>query len=50
MRASAPEAFANIAVGDRIVTANREALEACQKRANKALEAVRCTVNVEEGK
>ncbi|MDF8335708.1 DUF6118 family protein [Novosphingobium cyanobacteriorum] len=47
MRASAPEAFANIAAGDRIVTVNRQALEACQKRADKAREAVRCTVKIE---
>ncbi|MDF0546402.1 DUF6118 family protein [Sphingobium sp. H39-3-25] len=50
MRASAPEAFANIAAGDRIVTANRQALEACRKRANKAREGVRCTINVEAEK
>ncbi|OWK27517.1 DUF6118 family protein [Sphingomonas dokdonensis] len=49
MRTSAPEAFANIAAGDRIVTANREALEACRKRANRAREAVRCTITVEAG-
>jgi len=47
MRTAAPDAFANIVAGDRLVTANRVALEACQKRANKAHEAVRCTVNVE---
>jgi len=47
MRTAAPDAFANIAAGDRIVTANRVALEACRKRANKAREAVRCTVSVE---
>jgi len=47
MRTAAPNAFANIAAGDRIVTANRVALEACRKRANKAREAVRCTVSVE---
>lgn len=46
MRASAPEAFANIAAGDRIVTANRQALEACQKQANKAREARRCTISI----
>ena len=46
MRAVAPEAFANIAAGDRIVTANRQALEACQKRANRARESVRCTVSI----
>ena len=47
MRAAAPNAFANIAAGDRIVTANRVVLEACRKRANKARGAVRCTVTVE---
>lgn len=47
MRTSAPEAFANIAAGDRIVTANRQALEACRKRANKVREEVRCTISVE---
>ncbi|WP_269448216.1 DUF6118 family protein [Acetobacter malorum] len=46
MRTSAPGAFANIAAGDRIVTANREVLEACRKRANKARKEVRCTVRV----
>ncbi|SEK03111.1 hypothetical protein SAMN05428950_11520 [Sphingomonas sp. OV641] len=47
MRTSAPDAFANIAAGDRIVTANRQALEACRKRADKAREAVRCTIKIE---
>ena len=47
MRASSPDAFANVAAGDRIITANREALEACRKRANRTREAVRCTVNVD---
>ena len=46
MQAAAPDAFANIAAADRIVTANREAMEACQKRANKAREAVRCTIKI----
>ena len=47
MRASSPDAFANVAAGDRIITANRVALEACRKRANQEREAVRCTVNVD---
>lgn len=47
MRTAAPDAFANIAAGDRIVTANRVVLEACRKRANKTREPVRCTLNVE---
>lgn len=46
MRASAPDAFANIAAGDRIVTANREALEGCQKIADKTRRAVKCTVSI----
>lgn len=49
MRTAAPDAFANIAAGDRIVTANRETLETCRKRADRAREAVRCTVIVEAG-
>ena len=47
MRAAAPDAFANIAAGDRIVTANRAVLEACRKLADRKREAVRCTVSVE---
>ena len=50
MRAAAPDAFANIAAGDRIVTANRVVLEACRKRANRAHKTARCTVNVEADK
>jgi hypothetical protein len=46
MRAASPGAFAAIAAGDQIVTANRKALEGCRKRANKAHEEVRCAVNV----
>jgi hypothetical protein len=46
MRTAAPDAFANIAAGDRLVTANRVALEACQKRAGRARETVRCTVSI----
>jgi hypothetical protein len=47
MHAAAPDAFANIAAGDRIVTANRVALEVCRKRANRTRETVRCGINVE---
>jgi len=47
MQSAAPDAFANIAAGDRIITANREALEACRKRANRAHEGLRCTVNMD---
>jgi len=50
MQAAAPDAFANIAAGDRIITANRVALEACRKRANKERGAVRCTIEVGAGK
>lgn len=46
MRTAAPGAFANVAAADRIVTANREAVEVCQKRANQTGNAVRCTVEV----
>ncbi len=49
MQAAAPDAFSNIAAGDRIVTANRKVLEACRKRANKEREAVRCTIEVGVG-
>lgn len=49
MQAASPSAFAALAAGDRIVAANREALEACRKRAGRARETVRCTVNVEAG-
>lgn len=47
LRTAAPEAFANIAAGDRIVTANREVLETCLRRAKRERETVRCTVNIE---
>jgi hypothetical protein len=46
MQAASPSAFAALAAGDRIVAANRETLEACRKRADRADEAVRCTVIV----
>lgn len=46
MQAASPSAFAALAAGDRIVSANREALEACRKRADREREAVRCTINV----
>lgn len=46
MQAASPEGFTALTVGDRIITANRKALEACQKRANKARDAVRCTIDV----
>ena len=50
MQSAAPDAFANVAAADRIVTANRVVLESCRKRANKANKAVRCTVDVEADK
>jgi hypothetical protein len=50
MRAASPDAFAAISAGDQVVTANRDALEACRKRADKARETVRCSINVEAGK
>jgi hypothetical protein len=46
MRAASPSAFAALAAGDRIVRANRQALEVCRKRANRAHEEVRCTIIV----
>lgn len=46
MRTAAPGAFANIAAGDRIVTANRKALETCQKRADQAHTTVRCAITL----
>ncbi|WP_205411715.1 DUF6118 family protein [Sphingomonas carotinifaciens] len=46
MRTAAPDAFANVAAADRIVTANREALEACQKRAKRSKEPVRCGITI----
>jgi len=50
MRTVAPDAFANIAAGDRIITANRVTLEACRKHADKARKAVRCGIDVEPSK
>lgn len=46
MRAAAPDAFANIAAGDRIITANRKAVEACHKAAVKSGKAVNCTLRI----
>jgi hypothetical protein len=42
MRVASPDAFA----GDRIIAANREALAACRKRANKAHDGIRCAVKL----
>lgn len=49
MRTASPEAFANVAAADRIVTANRETMEACQKRADKSRSTATCTIRVEPG-
>ena len=46
MRVASPDAFAAIVAGDRIIAANREALEACRKRANKAHDGIRCAVEL----
>ncbi len=46
MQSAAPDAFANIAAGDRIITANRETIEDCGKIAVRKRETVRCTVRV----
>jgi hypothetical protein len=48
MRAASPGAFASIAASNRLVTANRDKLEACRKRAGKAGKAVRCTIEIGE--
>jgi hypothetical protein len=46
MRVASPDAFAAIVAGDRIIAANREALAACRKRANKAHDGIRCAVKL----
>ncbi|MDY7526188.1 DUF6118 family protein [Sphingomonas sp. 10B4] len=46
MRTAAPDAFANMAAGDRIVIANRETIEGCSKAAARTREPVRCTIRV----
>jgi hypothetical protein len=46
MRTAAPDAFSNIAAGDRIVTANREAIERCRRAAIKTGKPVQCTVRI----
>ena len=47
MQSASPTAFSAIVAADRIVTANREAIERCGKAATKANDAVRCTVRIE---
>ena len=46
MHAASPDAFATILAGDRIITANREVLEACRKRANKTRDEIRCAIQL----
>jgi hypothetical protein len=46
MRTASPGAFAGIVAGNRVAVANREALEACRKRAAGAKKAVRCSIEV----
>lgn len=46
MQTASPQAFADIAAGNRIVTANRQVMEACQRRADRARAAVSCTIKV----
>ena len=46
MQSANPAQFRAIVTGDRIVTANREAIEGCSKAAARARETVRCTIRV----
>lgn len=46
MNIAAPENWREIVAGDKMVTANRETVEACRKSAARAREAVRCTIRV----
>ena len=47
MQSAAPESWRAIVAGDKIMMANREAIDRCRKAAGKAREAVRCTITVE---
>ena len=47
MATADPAAFRAIVAGDRIVTANRDAIEPCARIAGKAGHAVRCTIKIE---
>ena len=47
MRAAAPDAFANIAAADRIITVNRKAVQACYTKAVKTKKTVRCTIEID---
>lgn len=46
MQSADPAQFGAIVAGDKIVTANRETIDGCQKAATKAKKPVRCTVEV----
>jgi hypothetical protein len=46
MQATAPDAFANIAAGDRIITANRKAVQGCYTTAVRTKKTVRCTIEI----
>ena len=47
MQSASPAAFRAIVGADRIVTANREAIDRCGKAAIKASEPVRCTIRID---
>lgn len=46
MQSASPVAFSAIVGADRIVTANREVIERCDKAAARRRETVRCTVRI----
>lgn len=46
MQSASPTAFRAIVGADRIVTANREAIEGCSKAAARRRETVRCTIKI----
>lgn len=46
MRVASPKAFAGILAGNRLVTFNRDALDACREKAAKVRKAVRCEIQV----
>ena len=46
MQSASPTAFRAIVTADKIVTANREAIEGCSKAAARARDTVRCTIRV----
>ena len=46
MQSVSPTAFSAIVGADRIVTANREAIEGCSKAAARKRETVRCTIRI----